>query len=276
MTIGSPAGVIWTAPGVKPMLCIWGCDRVAIEFARLEPHAHTAEFAGDPPRSADQRLNASDEPVVLGPVPDPHPRLGGTTQRGVVDSERRSRIRSDGNERVDVDRCRPDASERVLAARSEYGVDVDPAPDGEIGPHRTRRHVDAKPGSGCDGVAAGVGAAGDHERSQRLENERPHRLDRRCVGRIADEAVHQVVGSSIDGTGRRHAEMGQSPASSVLHRGGEPGLDDAQRRRRRHAATRRNRTDRPGCSSAGGLRSASHSTAVVCPIRYHPPGDADG
>ena len=43
-----------------------------------------------------------------------------------------------------------------------------------------------------------------------------------------------------------------------------------------HDVTSLNCTHWPGINSAGGSRSTSHSTASVCPINCHPPGDSRG
>ena len=142
-----------------------------------------------------------------------------------------------------------------------------------------RRYVDVHSCAGGERLAVAIGAGGHDHRSERLDDQRAHGLDGCGVGRVADQAVHLIVSSQIDGTSGRDAEVGEAGAATVLDGGRVPELDDPQRwsaGRRRHVTTRRNRTARPGVSSAGGSRSASHSAAFVWPIRYQPPGDAEG
>ena len=101
-------------------------------------------------------------------------------------------------------------------------------------------------------------------------------MDHFCEDLLLASHGEWMGSAAIDSATCRHPQMGEPHPPVVLHRRRETDLHDSQRGLGVHAGTRRKRTDWPGRSRAGGLRSASHIDAVVRPIRYQPPGDDDG
>ena len=121
--------------------------------------------------------------------------------------------------------------------------------------------------SRCAGDADPHGPFGpDREAAQE------HLQCRRTLG-VAEQPVGQPERPSVGRAAAGHADGRVSGAAEILDESERTDrLDDE----RGHLPTSTKRTRRPGVSSAGGSRSASHNRASLRPMSCQPPGDGRG
>ena len=208
----------------------------------------------------------------------------GGADRCLLGDEVGARILADTDHRAVRDRRRAEPRQRVGAARAEHRLDLDPAAHREVGPHLTVGGIDPDGVAGLQRVTLAVRARRRHDGPERFDHEATARLDRRRVGRVADQPIAAIVRFPIDGSGRGHAEVGQTGPAVILHRRPPSGGDHPERCRTHPGTIIRpsssgnsvNDTVMPGRSSAGSVRSTSNTRTSDRPSRCQPPGDDDG
>ena len=97
---------------------------------------------------------------------------------------------------------------------------------------------------------------------------------------VADQRVGERVRDRVHRAAGNDAEVLQAVAAAVLDRAEQPGLDDAQRHRRRRSNSARligtKRTRSPGANRLGGSLRASNRVSGVRATTLQPPGIAYG
>lgn len=248
-----------------------------LERPPIEADPDAVALAAHRPARADERLQRRrGEPVVAGAETNrQYPRrrarrAGCAADRPARRSDRQPIPRTQGR--------RPKPAERVGAARTEGGLDVDAATHREVAAQAVRGCAEPHDGAGGQGErdvpircarADGAGAC-DRRRAGEPNAEAAERdLERGRVVRVADQPVRQPERPTVEPARAGDTERGIARAAQIL--------DGRQRARGEdldHAG--RNRTRVPGPSSAGGSRAASHSVASVRPSSRQPPGEARG
>src|SRR5258706_5592683 len=184
-----------------------------------------------------------------------------------------------------------EAARQIGAAAAEHGVDGEASRDREVG---------ARAAHGAPDVVAAAGRR-EHRpvvRKAALELRAAHRhqavllelqlraddgdLERRLVGRVADERVGEREGERIHRPAGTQADVLQAVAAGVLRGGPPPRTQDLDAHRLprsfRNSALSiaRKRTRSPEANRLGSWRSGSNTASGVRPMTFQPPEMAYG
>ena len=184
-------------------------------------------------------------------------------------------------------RLRSQSGQHVGRSAAERRGRLEAAPDGQVAAEPLRAAASiasVSPGAAAARCASPPGAVHQHvgrrsgdrdpvQRRGRHHEAAEQALDGGRVLGVADQPVGQPERRPVGRPRRGDAQVrvacrGPGPAAAPALRSG--------RRPARQPPSATKRTTVPGCSSAGGVRSRSHSDRVVCPISCQPPGPLRG